>query len=75
MLGFSAYLHSSLKKADLVMFDKFVKAGFKGVFTSINLPEDDPEVACSQRSCRLYVLLVLYSQDARSYRSCECRDV
>lgn len=44
MLGFSAYLHSSLKKADLVMFDKFVKAGFKGVFTSINLPEDDPEV-------------------------------
>ncbi|MFC6177293.1 MupG family TIM beta-alpha barrel fold protein [Companilactobacillus huachuanensis] len=44
MLGFSAYLHSSLKKDDLVMFNKFVQAGFKGVFTSINLPEDDPKV-------------------------------
>jgi len=44
MLGFSAYLHSSLTKKDLDMFNKFVKAGFKGVFTSINLPEDDPKV-------------------------------
>lgn len=44
MLGFSAYLHSSLTKNDLQMFDKFVQAGFKGVFTSINLPEDDPKV-------------------------------
>ncbi len=44
MLGFSAYLHSSLTKSDLTMFDKFVQAGFKGVFTSINLPEDDPQV-------------------------------
>lgn len=44
MLGFSAYLHSSLQEKDLKMFDKFVQAGFKGVFTSINLPEDDPKV-------------------------------
>lgn len=44
MLGFSAYLHSSLTKKDIDMFNQFVKSGFKGVFTSINLPEDDPEV-------------------------------
>lgn len=44
MLGFSAYLHNSMTQKDLEMFNKFVKAGFKGVFTSINLPEDDPEV-------------------------------
>ncbi|KRN98762.1 MupG family TIM beta-alpha barrel fold protein [Companilactobacillus kimchiensis] len=44
MLGFSAYLHSSFQKKDLEMFNQFVKAGFKGVFTSINLPEDDPQV-------------------------------
>lgn len=44
MLGFSAYLHSSLTKKDIDMFNRFVEAGFKGVFTSINLPEDDPKV-------------------------------
>ncbi|TGD23194.1 DUF871 domain-containing protein [Companilactobacillus suantsaicola] len=44
MLGFSAYLHNSLTKKDLEMFNRFVEAGFKGVFTSINLPEDDPKV-------------------------------
>lgn len=44
MLGFSAYLHNSLTKKDIDMFNRFVKSGFKGVFTSINLPEDDPKV-------------------------------
>lgn len=44
MLGFSVYLHNSLNQEDIKIFHKFVDAGFKGVFTPINLPEDDPKV-------------------------------
>ena len=44
MLGFSAYLHQKMDQSDLIEFNKFVLAGFTGVFTSINLPEDDPQI-------------------------------
>lgn len=42
MLGFSAYLNHELTKDELNRIKNYAKAGFKGVFTSINLPEDDP---------------------------------
>ncbi|WP_125567881.1 MupG family TIM beta-alpha barrel fold protein [Companilactobacillus insicii] len=43
MLGFSVYLNKVLEKEEFNQIEKYAKAGFKGVFTSINLPEDDPK--------------------------------
>ncbi|WP_334329605.1 MupG family TIM beta-alpha barrel fold protein [Companilactobacillus sp. HBUAS59699] len=42
MLGFSVYLNNELTKEELNRIEKYTQAGFTGVFTSINLPEDDP---------------------------------
>lgn len=38
MFGFSVFLHQDL---DLNQIEKMAKAGFSGVFTSLNIPEDD----------------------------------
>lgn len=43
MLGFSVYLHDPLTNDQLHQIENYAQAGFEGVFTSINLPEDDPK--------------------------------
>ncbi|KRO15535.1 MupG family TIM beta-alpha barrel fold protein [Lacticaseibacillus saniviri] len=42
MLGFSVYLHEALTQHEIDRIQRYADVGFEGVFTSINLPEDDP---------------------------------
>ncbi|GBG94179.1 membrane protein [Ligilactobacillus salitolerans] len=44
MLGFSVYLSSPITEKVQARIERFAKSGFTGVFTSLNLPEDDPAV-------------------------------
>ncbi|BDR59258.1 MupG family TIM beta-alpha barrel fold protein [Xylocopilactobacillus apicola] len=42
MFGFSVFLHDDLTDETVDHLKKMAATGFRGVFTSINLPEDDP---------------------------------
>lgn len=44
MLGFSIYLSAAVTEEVKQQIDLYKTSGFHGVFTSLNLPEDDPEV-------------------------------
>lgn len=44
MLGFSVFLKNDLTDSDFERILNFKSNGFRGIFTSINLPEDDPNV-------------------------------
>lgn len=41
-LGFSVFLHDSINKQDEIRIQQYANSGFSGIFTSLNLPEDDP---------------------------------
>ncbi|BDR57145.1 MupG family TIM beta-alpha barrel fold protein [Xylocopilactobacillus apis] len=43
MLGFSIYLHQEIDTEVKTRIKEMTDAGFKGVFSSLNLPEDDPQ--------------------------------
>lgn len=44
MLGFSVYLSAEVTEEVKQQIDLYNVSGFQGVFTSLNLPEDDPDV-------------------------------
>ncbi len=44
MFGFSVYLSAALDQASHEYVNRMVDAGFTGVFTSLHIPEDDPQV-------------------------------
>lgn len=41
MLGFSIYLNADLTKKQILEMELMSNSGFKGVFSSVNIPEDD----------------------------------
>ncbi len=43
MLGFSVYLNQPLTAARIAQMEMMKSAGFTGVFTSMHIPEDDPQ--------------------------------
>lgn len=43
MLGFSVYLNHDLTNNQINLIENMQQSGFKGIFTSLHIPEDDEQ--------------------------------